>query len=303
MDELVIEWLPAQEMLIRLFDSPTARWLALLVACGIGAAHALAPGHGKSITGAYLVGVRGRARDALALGSIVAAMHTVSVIMLALAWMLLAASPIGTGWLTAWMQVLAAVVVTGVGLNLVRRHRRGQLVTAPSGRTPALQGVGHGDVAGTAGRPDDPRPRTVAGGHHDGHAHSHTGGPDLGHLPHTHTPPAWVDPWSRRGLLTLGASGGLLPSPSAFLVLVSGLASGRVVDALLLVVTFGVGMAATVSAVGVLTILGRDLVVRSTVRLGADGLVQRHLPRLAAVAVVVLGLAYLALSVPVALAA
>src|SRR5262249_30082401 len=42
--------------------------LALALALFWGSAHALTPGHGKSIVAAYLVGSRGRARDALALG-------------------------------------------------------------------------------------------------------------------------------------------------------------------------------------------------------------------------------------------
>ena len=45
--------------------------LALALALFWGSAHALTPGHGKSIVAAYLVGSRGRARDALALGGIV----------------------------------------------------------------------------------------------------------------------------------------------------------------------------------------------------------------------------------------
>ena len=301
MADVVTGWLPDHETLIRLFDSPTARWIGLLVACGVGASHALAPGHGKSITGAYLLGVRGRVRDALALGSIVAAMHTVSVILLALGWMMLAASPIGTRWLTSWMQVLAAVVVTAVGLNLLRRHREAQVVTALPGRTPALPGPAIRDTGADDWREDRHR-RNLVRVRQEGHADVAAAEHVRGHRPHSHAPPPWIDPWSRRGLLTLGASGGLLPSPSAFLVLVGGLASGRVVDAMLLVVAFGVGMAATLSSVGVLTVLGRDLVVRTGRRAGG-GFVQRYLPELAAAAVVALGFTYLVLSLPVALVA
>jgi len=66
--------------------------------------------------------------------------------------------------------------------------------------------------------------------------------------------------FSRRGLVALGLSGGLLPSPSAFLVLVSGLLTGRIGFALLLVALFGVGLAGTLTAVGALVLKGKSVV-------------------------------------------
>lgn len=161
--------------LVEMFDSQAVFWLALLVALGVGAAHAVAPGHGKTITAAYLVGTRGRYRDALRLGVVVALMHTLSVLVLAITWVGLTSwSAAGTELVTAWMQVLAGLVVIGVGGHLAYRHLR------------------HG--------------------------------PAPGH--HRHDAVALTDPWSRRGLVAIALSGGLLPSPSAFLVLVTGLLTG-----------------------------------------------------------------------------
>lgn len=56
-----------ESYLIGLFDGAGAFWLALVVALGVGALHAVAPGHGKSVTAAYLIGTHGRYRDALRL--------------------------------------------------------------------------------------------------------------------------------------------------------------------------------------------------------------------------------------------
>jgi ABC-type nickel/cobalt efflux system permease component RcnA len=56
----------------------------------------------------------------------------------------------------------------------------------------------------------------------------------------------------------LGTSGGLLPSPSAFLVLLSGLLTGRVGAAALMVAAFGCGMALTLTGVGLIVLRGRD---------------------------------------------
>ena len=54
------------------------------IALLFGAAHALAPGHGKTVMAAYLVGTRGRMADAFLLGGIVSLMHTGSVLVLGL---------------------------------------------------------------------------------------------------------------------------------------------------------------------------------------------------------------------------
>lgn len=262
--------------LIALFDSGAVFWLALLVALGVGAAHAVAPGHGKSVTAAYLVGTRGRYRDAVRLGAIVALMHTFSVLVLALVWVgLTGAASLSTKSVTAWLQVLAGLVVIGVGVHLTYRHLRGgghghshsHDHSHGHSHTP---GHGHSHAGPASGHPRDPRP---ASGHPHQHAadgsHPGTATATLTVDPVTTTEPAHhhhhddapelTNPWSRRGLLALGLSGGLLPSPSAFLVLVSGLLTGRALDAVILVIVFGIGMAVTLTGVGVLTIRGYAL--------------------------------------------
>src|SRR6185503_10978260 len=59
--------------------TPTFVLFALGVAIVLGAAHALQPGHGKTVVAAYLVGSRGTARHALFLGATVTATHTAGV--------------------------------------------------------------------------------------------------------------------------------------------------------------------------------------------------------------------------------
>jgi nickel/cobalt exporter len=256
--------------LVSLFDGRAVFWLALVVALGVGAAHAVAPGHGKSITAAYLLGTRGRYRDAIRLGVIVAVMHTFSVLVLALAWVgLSGAASLGTKTVTAWMQVAAGLLVIGVGAQLTWRHLRG----------------GHR--------------------HHHGHRHDHGHSHDHGHdhdqsHGHNHDQVAApTDPWSRRGLTVLAVSGGLLPSPSAFLVLVSGLLTGRAVDALLLVLAFGVGMAATLTAVGLVTIRGFALLSGGTRRWPIAATATAWTPAIAGVAVSLGGCLYLAAAISV----
>jgi nickel/cobalt exporter len=235
--------LPAiEQRLITVFDAPEVWWLAVLIALGVGAAHAVAPGHGKAITAAYLAGSRARYRHAFGLAAIVAAMHTVSVLALALAWVGISAfAAVGTDTVTAWLQLLAGAVVISVGgYMLVRsaRHRRAHRHDHESGRD-----------------------------HHHGHSHA-------------------VPAGGRPGLVALGLSGGLMPSPSAFFVLVTGLLTGRTLGAIALVVAFGVGMAFTLTLVGAATIWGRATLEAGSSRFGALQRLAAWMPTVAGVAVV-----------------
>ena len=195
----------------------------LALAMGFGAAHALGPGHGKTIMAAYLVGTRGRPRDAIALAGVVSLMHTVSVLVLALVLFRLERSVPGER-IYPWLTLVSGVLVMGVGAwLLVTRWRR---------RRSAHAEHGHGE-----------------------HGHGHR------HVPH-----AEVKPLSRGGIAALGASGGLFPSPSAVVVLVSTFSVGRAALGLAIVAAFSVGLAVTLAAVGCALALGRGLLERRTSR-------------------------------------
>jgi nickel/cobalt exporter len=106
------------------------------------------------------------------------------------------------------------------------------------------------------------RARGVARDHHE-HAHRH---PDRvvhshGGVAHSHGPPARTTiTW--RSLFALGLAGGIIPSTSALLILLGTVAAGRAAFGVLLVVVFGLGMAAVLAGVGVLLVRGRMLVDR-----------------------------------------
>lgn len=103
---------------------------------------------------------------------------------------------------------------------------------------------------------------------------------------HSHAPPADAAPWSRAGLVGIASVGGLLPSPSAFIILVSGLLTGRVGLALGMVAMFGAGLAATVLATGLATVIGRDWLARRSGRGTRLGALLQRLPLAGALAVV-----------------
>jgi nickel/cobalt exporter len=65
-------------------------------------------------------------------------------------------------------------------------------------------------------------------------------------------------PMSRRGLIGMGVAGGLVPSPSALVILLSAIALGRTAFGILLVIGYGLGMAATLTAAGILLVSLRE---------------------------------------------
>jgi ABC-type nickel/cobalt efflux system permease component RcnA len=93
------------------------------------------------------------------------------------------------------------------------------------------------------------RRRTILA-HHHSHAHGHSHGHEHEHE-HEHGPGKW-------GIAGLGIAGGLVPSPSALIVLLGAIALGRTAFGMLLVIAYGAGMAATLTAAGLLLIRLRD---------------------------------------------
>jgi nickel/cobalt exporter len=91
--------------------------LAAAIAAGLGALHALEPGHGKTIVAAYLVGSKGTARHALLLGMIVTISHTAGVYLLG-AITLYAQKYILPDRIYPFLAVLSGILVAGMGFYL-----------------------------------------------------------------------------------------------------------------------------------------------------------------------------------------
>ncbi|MFJ2566780.1 sulfite exporter TauE/SafE family protein [Streptomyces sp. NPDC088770] len=199
--------------------------LALAVAVGLGALHALAPGHGKTVMAAMAAarGGRARMRDVLPLAASVTVTHTLGVVALGL---LVAAGSAAAPSVIAWLGIASGVLVTLGGAALVRRawRHRDHGHSHGHGHSP-----GHGHT------------------HSHDHDHDHDHGLEHTHGGHTHTHPAVP---TLRGTLLLGFAGGLVPSPSAVVVLVGAAAMGQAWFGLLLVVAYGVGLALTLTAAG-----------------------------------------------------
>jgi nickel/cobalt transporter (NicO) family protein len=109
-------------------------------------------------------------------------------------------------------------------------------------------------------------------GHHHHHGHSHEHG-------HHH------DHHDRRGLLGVGIAAGLLPCPSALVVLLSAIALHRIGFGLALIVAFSLGLAATITSIGLVAVLAK----RAFSRISLDGPLIRLLPAASAAVILLVG--------------
>jgi nickel/cobalt transporter (NicO) family protein len=214
--------------------TPVVILLSLLAAAGLGAGHALTPGHGKTLMAAYLVGTRGTALHALGLGLSVSVSHTAGILLLA-AVVVGFSGAIAPDVVVRWAPVVAAVSIVLIGgwmlLGEVRRRRSARaLVGGPAHD----HGHDHGHD-------------------HDSHEHEHS----HGGVTHSHRPtPGSSISW--RSLFLLGLAGGLIPSTSALLILLGSIAAGRPAFGFILVVAFGLGMAAVMGGIGFALVAARD---------------------------------------------
>jgi nickel/cobalt transporter (NicO) family protein len=122
--------------------------------------------------------------------------------------------------------------------------------------------------------------------HHHRHDHHHHG--DRHHHDHDH------EQMSSRGILVVGIAAGLLPCPSALVVLLSAIALHRVGLGLALIVAFSLGLAATITGIGLVAVYAR----RAFGRLSLDGPLVRTLPSVSAALILAVGLAITARAVP-----
>jgi len=298
--------------------------LALGISFVLGAFHALAPGHGKTVMAAYLVGERGTRRHALVLGATVALTHTGGVFALAL---VVSNSGMAPERVYPWLGSASGLLVVALGVVLLVRavrFRRLFPTLGPGAHGHHHHGVGghthvHDDVdepalvgAGAHRGDDDPQPAAVTSpavaahthegedashdhdhehghDHADGHTHSHDGHDHAdGHThahgddEHSHThdeavalplPPAM----RARSMMAMGFAGGLVPSPSALVVLLGSIAIGRAWFGLLLIVAYGAGLASVLVGAGLLLERLRHRI--------EPILARRSRPRLAALAV------------------
>ncbi len=206
--------------------TPTIILFGLLVAFGLGAAHALSPGHGKAVVGAYLVGSKGTPKHAIFLGITVTITHTLSVFALGII-ALFASEYILPERLMPILSFLSGLMVLVIGLTLFK-NRLLAILGYQTENHHADASHDHEDLD-------------------ENFTHTHGGST------HSHAPPKKVT-WGN--LLALGISGGLLPCPSALVLMLAAIAKDRIGYGLVLTLVFSLGLAATLTAVGLIFLYG-----------------------------------------------
>lgn len=201
----------------------------MLASVVLGAAHALSPGHGKTLVVASLMGSRGSLRRAFGLAVTVAVTHTASVLILALI-VVVANARLLPAQMTPVIALGVAILTVVFGLDLTRR---------------ALGARARGDPVGDHDHdhasPDHGIDRSP---HRDGGAQRSAGGRgyDL----------SW------RYTFSVGVLGGLVPNATALIVVLMAGAFGQIEAGILVVVGYGIGIAAVLAAIGAASIVLRN---------------------------------------------
>jgi ABC-type nickel/cobalt efflux system permease component RcnA len=235
--------------------------VSLLIAAFWGAVHALTPGHGKAMVAAYLVGTRGKPRHAFMLGGTVTVAHTAGVFAIGIVTLALSQFVVPEQ-LYPWLTLVSGLLVVAVGASVLRQRLR-------------RRGGTHHDH----GHDHD---------HHEHHEHDYDHHHSHDHS-HDHD-----DALTSKGILGVGIAAGLLPCPSALVVLLSAIALHRIGLGLVLIMAFSVGLAATITAIGLVTVLARHVFGR----LSLDGPVVRTLPSVSAALILAVGVVITAKALP-----
>jgi high-affinity nickel-transport protein len=232
---------------------------AAFLAAGLGALHALEPGHGKTIVAAYLVGSRGRTRHAVGLGLLVTAAHTAGVYLLG-AVVLYASKYVIPERIYPWLSIFSGLVIAVLAVYLLLRAWTGAAVE---------------DV------------------HNEAVLHSHWYSRQRPVSDGQTTRSERTVPL--RQLLLLGITGGIIPCPAALVVLLSAVSLHRIGLGLFLIVAFSVGLATVLIAIGVAMVRARSLLSRWK---SDSPLIQRWLPVASATAMLIAGLAIAGSAIP-----
>jgi ABC-type nickel/cobalt efflux system permease component RcnA len=246
------------------FSSDYSVWLLVVLAVLFGAAHALTPGHGKTLMAAYLVGEQGTVAHALVLGLVTTLTHTGAVIIVAIALRFVPREDIL--FALDSIKLLFGLLIVGIGVWL--------LLCRLSGRADHVH---------------------IGGGHHHhhhdhGHGHHHhhdNSNADHDHDEHGHVVPRKpgerVSVWR---LTVLGMQGGIVPCWDAIVMLFLAIAANLLWLALPLLLAFSAGLAGVLVLIGIAVVTVKQF---AQSRWGENRLI-KALPVVSACIVIGLGL-------------
>ena len=240
-------------------------FISLLVSAFLGGLHALTPGHGKAIVAAYLVGSKGRIRDAIFLGITITITHTFSVIILGVIT-LYASQYILSQDIVPLLGFISGLLIVIIGAWLLIRRLQAYYGFAVE-HSHSHGGEVHIHSGVDAHQHDDPSLRS-------GQALNHN---------HTREPKSDVSLWS---LLTLGISGGIVPCPDGLIILLLAITVNRIAFGLVIIGAFSAGLGIVLMTIGILMVVAKPIIDRFT----GTGRWMRRLPVISAIVIILLGL-------------
>jgi nickel/cobalt exporter len=274
----------------------------ILAAFGLGAIHAMSPGHGKTIVAAYLVGSRGTLKHAGLLGLVVTFTHTFTVFLLGLG-VLFFQQYVVPEKIVPILGVISGLSIVSVGAMLLYRRSRALIDgehdhphhshSHNHGHQYARRKVGQPILTAGGFQPSLSAVAELIEADHDSHDHHHGSGLVHSHGGHTHT--HMVEGKVTLGsLIALGISGGLVPCPSALVLMLSAIALGHPGLGLVLLIGFSSGLAGVLMGIGMLALYARHLLPDG--KAASQRPMFRLIPVFSAVVVICLGLAMSAVS-------
>jgi nickel/cobalt exporter len=214
-----------------LSQTHSLRDLAAILALSFvfGVFHAVGPGHGKTVVASYLMARRERLASGILVGSLISLVQGLSAI--AIVGMLALVLQLGQLTVldhTTPVEIVSYALIAAIGVYMLYQ---------------AATGRGHDHWHG-------------AGAGHD-HAGGHAG-------PHDHRHDHAFDRSAqRRGMVRLAFAAGLVPCASAVIVMLFALANHVFVIGVEAALAMSLGMAITVSAVGLASIFARRVLQRA----------------------------------------
>ncbi len=216
-DSIIREFLYRQEL------DPLTLAIVLGVSFILGVVHALGPGHGKSLMAAYLVGARGRIRDALVLALTITVSHVISVIAIGFI-ALLVMDFFWSEKINLWLSILSGLAIFGIGVWLLIKR-----------------------IMSWTARWKDAKSEVKS-------SHNH----DTGH-PHTHSHQGYGPAVSLGSNITLGISSGIVPCPKALVILFLAISLQKTLLGIIIVSVFSLGLASVLVILGILLVRGSHL--------------------------------------------
>ncbi len=266
---------------------------AIIASIMYGMAHALSPGHGKTVVAAYLIGSRGTVLHAIFLGIIVTLTHVSSVIILGII-ILYFQQYINNEILFASVEAISGLLIVAIGgILFFKRYNayqqsKLQAAAATAGHTHHHHDQGHHHHEhGHSHSHDNPGHSHDHDHHHHDHdhqhshdhgdththSHGHSHSHDHEHGHHHHHHHGWLDDDHEHGehththeipadaswwdLLVLGITGGIVPCPAAVLVLLVAISTHKLVFGMVLIIFFSMGLAAVLIAIGITMVVAK----------------------------------------------